>query len=543
MTQKERERPVLVAEALGKSYEGIPILSGISFTLPPRSVVTFVGENGAGKSTLFNILSGITRPDQGSMILHGSRYQPRSCLDAWGHGVSRVFQEQSLILNVPVYENMVLGQEARFTRAGFVNRAAMIRVAGRMVEDAGLTIDVRRQTGSFDFSKRQSIEIVRACLGPVHVGGIVQPLVLLDEPTSALDRRDEDAFFALVERLRQTGSLLFVSHRLTEVLAVSDAVHVLRDGVIVASLPAKDATEPLLHELMVGRERSADYYHEGRQRDVAAERVVFKASALSAPGLYEAIDLEVRAGEVLGIGGLLDSGKSALGKGVAGVDAPASGRVSLLGAPPRPPRIRKFVRSGLGYVPAERLVDGMITAFSVAWNMSIGSGGDRATNRLGLWRGRQETRTAAMFIDRLRIRSATPRKVCSRLSGGNQQKVVLARWLARNPGVLVLDNPTRGVDAGAKEEIYRVIRELTDGGVGILLITDELLELIGLSNRIIIMQRGRIVAELDAPPDAKPTERELVAWMLPQGKDTGGSAPVKGAQGQSASHQIEELVA
>ena len=506
---------LLVASGLSKSYDGIAVLDDVSFEVPRNSVVTFVGENGAGKSTLFNILSGITRPDRGSLTLKGQDFRPDDYRSAWQRGVSRVFQEQSLVLNIPVYENLVLGQEHRFTKAGLVDRKTMVHVAKRIIEDAGLDIDVRRQTSDYDFSKRQAIEIARACLGPVHVGGIEQPLILLDEPTSALDRRDEDAFLSLVGRLRQTGSLLFVSHRLTEVLELSDHILVLRDGTLAASLPATDATEAKLHELMVGRERSADFYHEDRQRDVAGARPVLTVSRLALRGAFENIDLQVRAGEILGIGGLLDSGKSRLGKAVAGVITPSSGTVALLDRPAATPRIGAFVAAGLGYVPAERLAEGMIAPFSVAWNMSLGSGGDRATTGLGFWRRRREIRVAQEHIETLRIRSAKPGTPCARLSGGNQQKVVLARWLSRDPGVLVLDNPTRGVDAGAKEEIYRVIRDLADKGVGILLITDELLELIGLSNRILVLQRGRAVAQIDAPPHGKPTERELVGWMMP----------------------------
>ncbi len=507
--------PFLSASGLSKAYDGIPVLADVSFAVPHTSVVTFVGENGAGKSTLFNILSGITRPDRGGMVLQGEPFAPASYRSAWERGVARVFQEQSLALNVPVYENLVLGQEHRFTRAGFVNRGAMVRVARRIVEDAGLAIDVRRETGQYDFSKRQAIEIARACLGPVHVGGLTQPLVLLDEPTSALDRRDEEAFLALVGRLRTTGSLLFVSHRLTEVLALSDHIHVLRDGALVASLPAAEASEPLLHELMVGRERSRHFYHEDRQRDASGRRTVLAVSRLSLRGAFADVDLQVREGEIVGVGGLLDSGKSRLGKAVAGVRPPTGGTVALLDGAAGTPRIGPSVARGLGYVPAERLAEGMIAPFSVAWNVSLGSGGDRASTRLGLWRRRREIRVAQEHIEDLRIRSARPGTPCARLSGGNQQKVVLARWLSRAPRVLVLDSPTRGVDAGAKEEIYRVIRDLADEGVGILLISDELLELIGLSNRILILQRGRVVAEVDAPPDRKPTERDLVAWMMP----------------------------
>ncbi len=514
--------PLFSASRLSKSYGPNTVLHQVSFEVPRNAVVTFVGENGAGKSTLFNILSGIVRPDTGTMSLGGTAYAPEGYGAAVARGVTRVFQEQSLVANVPVYENLLLGYERGFDRAGaFIDRRSMIAAAERIVEEAGLDVDVRRRTGDYDFSRRQSIEIARACLAPIHLGGIRQPFVLLDEPTSALDRRDEEAFFALVQRLRTVGSLLFVSHRLTEVLAVSDLIYVLKDGALVERLAPNDATESLLHGLMVGRERADDYFHENRQKKTDGGPVRLSVRNLGDGENYHAVSFEARAGEVVGIGGLLDSGKSALGRGIAGIDTVTTGTVGLEKTVPGKPDIRRHVAAGLGYVPAERLTEGMIAAFPVAWNLSLASGADLFSNRLGFWRRRRELATAAHYARALSIRSAKPETVCARLSGGNQQKVVLARWLARDPGVLVLDNPTRGVDAGAKEEIYRLIRDLTDKGVAVVLITDELLELIGLSNRILILQRGRVVKEIDAPPQAKPGERELVAAMLPQSGDDG----------------------
>ncbi|GGC45867.1 sugar ABC transporter ATP-binding protein [Chelatococcus reniformis] len=506
------------AEGLTKHYGPNPILQDVGFAVPRNKVVSFVGENGAGKSTLFNILSGIVAPDAGRMRIGGVAYQPRDYGEATRRGVARVFQEQSLILNVPVYENLLIGQEARFARLGQVlDRPAMIAAAERIIDDAGLDVDVRRRTGDYDFSKRQSIEIARACLAGIHLAAIDEPVVLLDEPTSALDRRDEEAFFRLVAKIRARGSLLFVSHRLTEVLDVSDVIYVLKDGRLVAELAPGGTSEADLHGYMVGRERAADYYYERRQRVLApAAPVVLQARALAREGAFEPIDLAVRAGEIVGIGGLLDSGKSALGKAVAGVDPPTSGTVSLDGGPDAQPDIGRFVRQGLGYVPAERMAEGLIADASVAWNISLASGADLFSNILGVWRRRREIAIAEHYVRSLAIRSAAADVRAARLSGGNQQKAVLARWLCREPKVLVLDNPTRGVDAGAKEEIYRLVRDLADKGVAILLITDELLELIGLANRIIVLQRGRRVAEVPAPASAKPTERELVALMLPQ---------------------------
>jgi ribose transport system ATP-binding protein len=520
-TDRHRDHPgpLFRAEGLSKRYGPNAVLDEVGFEIGRNRIVSFVGENGAGKSTLLNIISGIVAADSGRMWLNGVPFRPTEYGAASRLGVTRVFQEQALVLNVPVYENLMLGHEHRFDRFGqLVDRAAMIAVAEGIVEEAGIDVDVRRRTGSYDFSKRQSIEIARACLVPTRLLGVESPLILLDEPTSALDQRDEEAFFRLVARVKTRGSLIFVSHRMSEVLTLSDEIHVLKDGRCVATLDAGNTNEAMLHGLMVGRERVADYYHEGRQRPIALDaKIVLSLRGLGQQHEYEDVSIDVHAGEVVGVGGLLDSGKGALGRGASGVDHPSTGTVALEGGPQEKPDIASFVRRGLGYVPAERLTEGLIAPFTVAWNISAASGGDLFSNALGLWRARREKATAVHFVERLGIRSGSPSQVCLRLSGGNQQKVVLARWLCRSPRVLVLDNPTRGVDAGAKEEIYQVIRDLTDRGVGILLITDELLELIGLSNRILIMKRGRIVAEVPAPADAKPTEHDLIARMLPGG--------------------------
>lgn len=509
------DRPELLrVSGLAKSYGPIPILHDVSLAVPARSIVGLVGENGAGKTTLFNIITGLARPDRGTMQYRGRPFAPRTYGEAFALGISRVFQEQSLILNVPVYENMVLSQERRFTRFGqFVDCRAMIRVAQQIVDDAGLDVDVRRNAGAYDFSRRQAIEIARACLAPKHIMGIEDPLVLLDEPTSALDQQDETAFIELLSRMKQHASFIFVSHRLTEVREISDTIVVMKDGRLSGALSPEEADEKTLHGLMVGRERADDYYHVEKQRDVSAERIVCRGQALSGADFAE-VSFELRAGEVLGIGGLLDSGKSSLGKAIAGVIPPRSGTVALGEGPSQRPAIRDFVGRGLGYVPAERLVEGIVPNFSLAVNLTLPSA-DRYSPHV-IWRLGAERNAAADAIRRFAIRSGTPSVPLRNLSGGNQQKVVLARWLQRDLSVLVLDNPTRGVDAGAKEEIYEQIRNLTAQGVGVVLITDELTELIGLSNRILIMQRGTVVTEIPAPPDRKPSEHDLIPHMLPK---------------------------
>jgi ABC-type sugar transport system ATPase subunit len=506
----------LCATGLSKTYGETRALDGVDLTLRFSTITGVVGENGAGKSTLLNMLSGITKPDRGSLEIAGKAVALSGYDEAQKLGIARVFQEQALIANLPVFENILLGCEQRFTRLGqLLTRRRMIELAQKMIEEAGAHIDVLRVTKDLTFSERQLVEIIRACAGPTALYGVTAPIVLLDEPTASLEKADEEIFFRLLEKIRGAGgAILFVSHRLGEVLGVSDEILVLKDGRNVAVVHPHSSSERELHRLMVGRERDTDYYHEREQLDDSNSRIVFAAKGLSKPGSYHKISLEVRAGEVLGIGGLLDSGKSPLGKGLAGIDRPIEGEVQLGDDPWARPDVRRLKALGLGYVPAERMLEGLIPDYSVAWNVSMASGDDIFSSRWGLWRHRLEYDVSQTLIDRLRIKARSPHISCRRLSGGNQQKVVLARWLARDLTVLVLDNPTRGVDAGAKEEIYGLIRELSRKGVAVVLITDELLELIGMSNRIAIMRHGKIKEIISSPASQKPTEQQLVELML-----------------------------
>ncbi len=507
--------PVLEIRNLNKTFGGLQVIEDLDLAVESEEIVSIIGPNGAGKTTLFNIMSGTIAPDAGVMTFRGKPYKPQSYSDAAALGISRVFQEQALIPNIWVYENLLLSHELSFSRLGqWVDKKRMVDTAQQVIDQAGLDIDVRRRTSTYSFSKRQLIEIARACIVPTEILGIDHPVVLLDEPTSALEKSDEENFRKLITRLRERAAIVFVSHRLTEVLELCDVIYVLKDGRLVAKLDPKDADERMLHGLMVGREREADYYHEGSQQDVDGAPVSFKVSNLSRAGEYHDISLEVRRGEVLGLGGLLNSGKSEFGKGAAGIVPPESGTVALEGADPARPVIRELTKHGLGYVPSERLLEGMIGAYTVAWNVSLAGGTNKFSNWAGLWRRRHEIEVTESYIDSLSIKANGARDICATLSGGNQQKVVLARWLCRDPRVLILDNPTRGVDAGAKEEVYKLIRRLSADGVGFLLITDDLLELIGLSNRVVIMQHGKIAKIVDAPKHAKPTERALIEAML-----------------------------
>jgi ribose transport system ATP-binding protein len=506
---------LLKVDGLSKSFGETLVLNDVSFAVASNSIVGIVGENGAGKSTLFNIISGIVRPDRGRIEFRGEEVKPANYREANQLGISRVFQEQALIPNIAVYENILLSHEARFSRFGqLLDKKRMVRAAQRIADGMKLDIDVRRQTSDYDFSKRQSIEIARACLVPRDILSVPSPLVLMDEPTSALEKSEEEALFDLIRSVRQHGSVLFVSHRLSEVLSVCDLIHILKDGRLVATVKPADVDERILHGLMVGRERDTDYYHEEDQGRISDSPVALKVSNLSSLGFYDDVSFEVRRGEVFGIGGLLDSGKSHLGKGIVGLVRPDKGTLQFDQSRPIRPVFYHLSSSGVAYVPSERLAEGIIPPFSVAWNVSLAGGRDLFSNKLGIWRSAFEDRVARRYIEELGVKAPSARSPCATLSGGNQQKVVLAKWLCRSPRVIVLDNPTRGIDAGAKEEIYLLIRRLTQSGASIVLITDELLELIGLSHRIGIMRGGRLSEILEAPPERKPTERELVGHML-----------------------------
>jgi ribose transport system ATP-binding protein len=506
---------ILKIEGLSKRFGEALVLDNVGFTVASNSIVGIVGENGAGKSTLFNIISGIVRPDRGRIEFQGKEIQPANYKEANLLGISRVFQEQALIPNIAVYENIILSHEGYFARFGqILDKQRMIEVAQRIADSMKLDIDVRRRTSDYDFSKRQSIEIARACLVPREVLAISVPLILLDEPTSALEKSEEEALFNLIRTIREHGSVLFVSHRLGEVLSVCDLIHVLKDGRLVATVRPADTDEHTLHGLMVGRERDADYYHEEDQGQIVGRSVMLQVRDLSLRDHYQDVSFEVREGEVLGIGGLLDSGKSHLGKGIAGLMPPEAGTVRMGAEQPVRPEFRDLIAQGLAYVPSERLAEGLILPFSVAWNTSLAGGQDIFSSRLGFWLAGLEDRVTRRYMRELGIKAPSPRSSCATLSGGNQQKVVLAKWLCRSPAVIILDNPTRGIDAGAKEEVYKLVRQLTASGACIILIADELLELIGLSNRIAVMRGGRLTAILEAPPRCKPSERDLVSHML-----------------------------
>ncbi len=501
--------PLLVARHLDKTFPGVTALADVGIQVWPGEVVGLVGENGAGKSTLMRILAGVHQPDAGEIVYDGRPLRIRSPAEAAARGIGMVFQEQSLLPNLSVGENIYLGHEGRFTRAGFLRWRALHAAARRQLAKVGLDIDPATPAAELDFATRQMVELAKALR--LEDEGEGHLLILLDEPTSVLERTEIEILFARMRALRGRAAFLFVSHRLDEVLAVSDRIYVLKDGRVVASLCSGQADVHALHRLMVGRGRQAEYYRESAQQPRGGE-VVMSVRGLSRMGRFRDVSFDLHAGEVLGIAGVIGSGREELCRVLFGFEPPDGGEIRIGGRPVRLASPADAVRHGIGYIPRERRTEGLVLFLSVATNTTLAS--LKSLRRRGVIDHAAERRLVSGWVARLRIRTPGLRALCLNLSGGNQQKVVLAKWLAARARILVLDHPTRGLDVGAKEEVYELVRALTGESIAVVLLSDTLEETIGLSHTILVMRDGMVTRRFDAAPGRKPEQVELIEHMV-----------------------------
>jgi ribose transport system ATP-binding protein len=512
--QDLQERPVGVEPVLSltevtKQYPGVTALDGVSLEVRRHEVVGLIGENGAGKSTLLKILTGVERPTSGTLALRGEPVTLRSATDANRHGIAMVFQEQSLIDNITVGENVLLGNEAGCVRAGVYHWSELRRRAQHYLDIVGGDLSAPDHTSSLSFARRQMVEVAKALASSDRPD--YEPVILLDEPTSVLEADEIERLFELVRELRKRASVVFVSHRMEEVLAICDRVYVLRDGAVVGERIPGEVTTDEMFAMMVGQDLSEGFYHEDAQRP-ATDDVRLELRGLTCDA-FSGIDLTVARGEVVALLGVQDSGREELGRAVFGAVPTASGKVLLDGAElcGRSPAAR--VRSGVGYIPSDRKVDGAVLGLSVQDNMFLAH--PNQVSRVGLLDPTKERRTVREWIGRLRIKTPTPRAPMRNLSGGNQQKVVLAKWLL-DPGLrlIVLDTPTRGLDVGAKSDVYALVRDLAAQGLAVLLIADTLEEAIHMSHRVVTMKDGRISGEFASHPGARPDRTHVLERML-----------------------------
>ncbi len=492
-----------------KRFPGVHALKAVSIEIRPREVVGLIGENGAGKSTLMKILSGVYQPDAGQIFIAGKETRIEGAADANLKGIGMVFQEQSLLPNLTVGENIYLGNEKQFTKFGVVHWRALYDAAERQLEKVKVDVDPRTRADDLSFATRQMVELAKALTLEEHAAGHL--VILLDEPTSVLERAEIDVLFNRVRALKSRASFVFVSHRLDEVLHVSDRVYVMKDGEVVAELAAADADVATLHRLMVGRSLQADYYYEPLQKPVQ-DKVVLEAHQLACGGAYRNVSFQLRAGEVLGIAGVIGSGREELTRTLAGFSPHTSGNLKVAGREVRLETPPDAVDLGIGYIPRERRVEGLVLFLSVSANITLAD--LVSLSQYGLIDGRGERELAKDWISRLKIRTPNIHTLCLGLSGGNQQKVVLAKWLNAKAKILVLDHPTRGLDVGAKEEVYQLIRGLTGEGLAIILTSDTLEETIGLSHTVLVMRDGEITHRADASRGQKPQQIDLIGYMV-----------------------------
>ncbi len=501
--------PVLSLQGISKSFGPVVAVRDVTIDIRANEVVGLVGENGAGKSTLMKILSGLFPPDAGEILHHGRRLQLNSPLDAARAGIGMVHQEQSLLPNISVAENIYLGRETRFMRGGTIRWKAMRDAARRQLDRVQIAVDPARRTETLSFSERQMVELAKALTLEEETDG--QIVVFLDEPTSVLEDAEMRILFDRVRALKSRAAFVFVSHRLEEVLELSDRIYVMKDGEVTAEMPTAEASVERLYHLMVGQQAHAEYYREDRQLPCGAE-VVLRAEGLTLPGQYRNIDLTLRAGEVLGIAGVIGSGREALTRTFAGLAPHAQGKLTVRGQTVRLRSPGQAVRCGIGFVPQERRTEGLVLPMSVAANMSLPSLRRFAPG--GVLRSGRERQVAKDWVRRLTIRTPQVETSCANLSGGNQQKVVLAKWIEAGMRVLILDHPTRGLDIGAKEDVYDLVRDVCAQGVAVLLTADTLEETIGLSHAILAMRDGAITQRFDAAPGRKPSQLDLIRHMV-----------------------------
>ncbi len=492
-----------------KRFPGVHALKNVSITINQGEVIGLIGENGAGKSTLMKILSGVYQPDSGEIRIAGKPTTLEDAADANSKGIGMVFQEQSLLTNMTVGENIYLGNEAQFTRYGIVNWRALYADAARQLAKVQVDVDPRARADTLSFAARQMVELAKALTLEEHAEGHL--VILLDEPTSVLEKAEIDMLFARVRSLKARASFIFVSHRLDEVLEISDRIYVMKDGAVVAELNAADADTTKLHHLMVGRNLQAEYYRETLQKPFA-EEVVLEADDLALGNFYSGVDFKLHAGEILGIAGVIGSGREELTRTLAGFAPHDKGKLRIKGEEVRLTNPAEAVDLGIGYIPRERRVEGLVLFLSVSANITLA---DLASlTKHGIINSSEERRLARNWVERLKVKTPSINTLCLNLSGGNQQKAVLAKWLQAKAKILILDHPTRGLDVGAKEEVYELVRAITAEGLSVVLTSDTLEETIGLSHTLLVMRDGKITYRAEAKPGHKPRQVDLIGHMV-----------------------------
>ena len=476
--------PVLELRDVQKAFGAVIALRSGTIVVDPGSIHALVGENGAGKSTLVKIVAGLYQRDGGDFRFKGESVDFSSTAQSKASGVAVIYQEPTLFPDLTVTENIFMGRQPT-GRLGRIDRKAMRHEVERLFTRLGVTIDPDRPAEGLSIADQQVIEIAKAV-------SLDAALLIMDEPTAALSGVEVERLFAIARSLRDEGrALIFISHRFDEVFDLCDTVTVMRDGAYIATTPIAETNVDLIVRQMVGREVT-DLFPK---QDAAIGETVLSVEGLSSPGVFHDITFRVRAGEIVGLAGLVGAGRSEVARAVFGVDPYRAGSVSMHGEPVRGGSPTAAMRAGLALVPEDRRKQGLVVESGVGHNITLAI--RQRLARFGLLTSAMENRAAQVWASRLEVKAHALDTVAATLSGGNQQKVVLAKWLATEPSVLIIDEPTRGIDVGTKSEVHRLLSELAGQGMGILMISSELPEVLGMADRVLVMREGRITAEID----------------------------------------------
>jgi ribose transport system ATP-binding protein len=480
---------LLTVEGISKEFPGVKALDGVNFELDRGEVLALVGENGAGKSTLMKILSGIYSPDAGRIVMEGDEVDVADPKAAQKLGISIIHQEMNLMPHLTVAQNIFIGREPR--TGPWVRDAELNKRTKRLLDDLGIHLRPTQNVGDLTVASQQMVEIAKA-LSFDHT-----KILIMDEPTSAISIQETQVLFRLIRSLRERGvGIVYISHRMEELRQIADRVTVLRDGQYVGTRRMDDVTDDEIIAMMVGRDISASYSSRP-EVPVQSGEVVLSVRGLSTKNLLRDVSFDLHRGEILGFAGLMGAGRTETARAIIGADPTSEGSVVVRGKEVRISGPEVAVKHGIGYLPEDRKRHGLMLEQDVTFNVSMASLKDNRAP-MGFLRQGQMRRVADRYIKSLRIKTPSNRTNVKTLSGGNQQKVVIAKWLARNCDVLIFDEPTRGIDVGAKEEIYRLLNQLADDGKAVIMISSELPEVLRLSHRIVVMSQGRVTGTLPA---------------------------------------------
>lgn len=472
-------------EGISKSFPGVQALQNVNFEVTRGEIHALVGENGAGKSTLMKVLTGALHLDEGRIILRGEPAEIHSPSDSQELGISMIHQELSLIPYLTVGKNVYLGREPRRRIPGFIDWKTLYSQTQELLDQLNLDVRARAEAQELSIAQQQMVEVAKAL-------SLEADLIAMDEPTSSLTDRETEVLFDVMRKLKDQGvAIIFITHRLEEVFEVSDRITVLRDGRHIATAPTAELNHNQVVQLMVGRELDNMYpYSETEERGVALQ-----ADDLVDGQELHGVSLELQGGQILGVAGLVGAGRTALAETLFGLRQATAGEIRIDGQVVKLHSAKQAIEHRLGFVPEDRKLQGLFLNMAVRENITMSS--TSLVSNFGFVNSTKANKLADEYVDRLDIRTPSLRQRIRNLSGGNQQKVIIARWLTLKPRVLILDEPTRGVDVGAKAEIHGLMRQLAEDGVAVLMISSELPEIIGVSDRILVMHEGRVTGRFE----------------------------------------------